>query len=304
VWFALAPLLAAAQVTPHVAVIEVAPAIYAPISWESRAAVARAFYATHRDAYDFLVFFPAFPIEVRSPDGLDADGRHFGVRNEVSGIGSELSDGGSDFGSPSRLQGAIDIHSFVPGVASTMPERALRTLAHEVAHQWSARSYFIDPVNGARSSALLGPDKVHWNYTLSSDASIMFGSRWAAQADGSFVSTESMRRYSPLDLYLMGFLGPDEVPPFTLIQPAPGVVLPDNGLPPPDGTKLIGTGRTISIADVIAAEGARSPAVADAQKVFRAAFVILTPPGQAPTDEQRAFVDGLRRPAGRDRCPL
>jgi subtilase family serine protease len=189
----------------------------------------------------------------------------------------------------------IDVHSLVPGVEEGSFDATLFVLAHEVAHQWSGRVAFQDPITGSRSTALLGPDGSHWSYALSSNASLLYGSSWRDLGDGTFVAEESRRRYSPLDLYLMGFLAPSEVPPFALIEPAAGVTVPADGLPPPDGTLLRGTGRTIALADVIAAEGERAPDASSSQAAFRAAFVVLVDSGQAPSPEQLAFVDGVRR---------
>jgi hypothetical protein len=49
---------------------------------------------------------------------------------------------------------------------------------------------------------------------------VLHGSKWEARGSGSFESVERMRRYSALDLYLMGFLSPQEAGPLRLLSPA------------------------------------------------------------------------------------
>ncbi|MBL8952766.1 MAG: hypothetical protein JNK82_18440, partial [Myxococcaceae bacterium] len=64
----------------------------------SRERAARAFFATHDDAYDFLIVFPTFPA---SWGAIEVNGLHSLVRNAVVGIGKPLVDNGAQFGSRS-----------------------------------------------------------------------------------------------------------------------------------------------------------------------------------------------------------
>jgi hypothetical protein len=286
---------AGAQDVGHVAIIRLPAASYAPEDWNTRAAAARAFFASHADGYDFLVVFPAVPVEIGAAEGAETLGRHYGVRNAVSGIGVAPFDGGGQTGSPGRLKGYVDVYSLVPGLAQAGFDAALATTAHEIAHQWSGKVGFRDPATGSRSGAILGADGAHWSFYLDSDASVLYGSDWRDAGGGTFVADASMRRYSALDLYLMGFRDPAEVPDFALLQPAGTPPHPAEAPPPPNGTSVAATARTISVADVVAAEGPRAPSVAGSQRTFRAAFAIAVAPGQEPTAEQVAFVDAVRR---------
>jgi flagellar hook assembly protein FlgD/subtilase family serine protease len=285
----------AAEDVGHVAIIRLPAASYAPDDWNARAAAAREFYGSHGDGYDFLVVFPAVPVDVGAAAGAETLGRHFAVRNAVAGIGVAPIDAGGQFGSQSRLKGFIDVYSLVPGLAQSGFDAAVATTAHEIAHQWSGRVGFRDLATGSRSSAILGADGTHWSFYLDSDASVLYGSDWRAAGGGTFVADASMRRYSALDLYLMGFLDPSEVPNFALLVPAGVPPHPADAPPPPDGTSVTATARTVSVADVVAAEGPRSPSAATSQRIFRAAFAIAVAPGQEPNAEQVAFVDAVRR---------
>jgi subtilase family serine protease/flagellar hook assembly protein FlgD len=260
-----------------------------------RQAAARAFYASHRDAYDFLIVFPTFAYDLSdSATGAEMLGLHSFVRNDITGIGQQVGDLGPSFGSAAQLKGYIDINSLVPGVVDSSFDTALGAIAHESAHQWSGRASFIDPGTGAPSLALLGQDQAHWSFFLDSNASVLYGSRWQPSGPGSFSAIESMRRYSALDLYLMGFLAPSEVAPLTLIRPAVTAHAATD-LPPPDGTAVQGTAQTVTIDQLIQAMGPRNPSISGAQATFRAAFALLVGPGQKATPEQIALVDSLRR---------
>lgn len=259
-----------------------------------RASVARKFYETHADAYDFLVVLPTFNVDL----GQEAAGLHNVVRNAVQGIGLPAHDLGAQFGSTARLKGYVDVRALTPDAQGTTLESAAAIVAHEVAHQWSGRVAYLDPVTKARRTDLLGREGAHWSFFLDSDASVLYGSDWTQVAVGSFSSAHSRLRYSSLDLYLMGLLAPDEVGPLTLLTPGAQVSYGAEDVPPADGTRIDATARTLSILDVIAAEGARVPAMAQSQKSFRAAFILLTAPGQEATPQQVAFVDALRRSLG------
>lgn len=205
-----------------------------------------------------------------------------------------ISDVGKAFGSAQRLQGFIDDYALVPGDGQNV-EGALAVVAHEIAHQWSGTATFRDPRTGQASQALLGLDGAHWSYYLDSDASVLYGADWLAGAGGTFSATATMKRYSALDLYLMGFLAPDELGPITLLQPSPGMTTPAASLPAAVGTRVAATPMVVTASDLVAAMGPRSPASSQAQASFRAAFVIVAAPGQVPAPEQLDFVDTVRR---------
>jgi len=111
------PLAVLGEDVGHVAVIRHDGASYdrylpdGSLNAASREAVARKFFQTHSDSYDFLVILPAFPVDL----GNEVEGLHLLIRNEVSGLGLPITDGGAAFGSPRRLQGYIDLASLVPG---------------------------------------------------------------------------------------------------------------------------------------------------------------------------------------------
>lgn len=256
-----------------------------------RVRVAQAFYLTHDDAYDFLVVLPTFDVDL----GPDVAGLHIPVRNDVQGIGLAQSNRAGEFGSAGRLKAYIDLRALSPDVLGTTVDTATAILAHEVSHQWTGRVRYRREGTAHLSDDLLGQNGAHWSFFFDSDASVLYGSDWEQESPGVFAATASQKRYSNLDLYLMGFLSPLEVGPLTLLQPETSSPYQATDLPPPLGTRISATAQTLSVADIIRAEGVRQPAMSRAQKSFRAAFIILTPPGGAATAAQVQFVDALRK---------
>jgi hypothetical protein len=104
----------------------------------------------------------------------------------------------------------------------------------------------------------------------------LYGHKWRDNRDGTFTSEAVRRFFSPLDLYLAGFYQASEVPPFWLIES------PEHqaDVTPKPGITVQGRAHTITIEDVMAAEGPRIPSPEQAQKQFQFAFILLTSPGQ------------------------
>ena len=250
------------------------------INAEPRQAIAKEFYKTHKDEYDFLVIFTNFDLQV--PEA-DAQAFYMGVRNDVRGLGIDIFDYTFLFGSSGRLQGTIDmgnISTLVADPADPDFEETLSTLAHEQMHRWGADLRFRD-ANGNASADLLGKDSAHWSFLLHSYGSVLYGNYWQDNGNGTFTSGAGRKYYSPLDLYLMGFNDKTQVPPMLLID-NPEI---DPERLPESGVTISGSPRSITIDDIIAVEGERVPGSADSQKTFRTAFIFITEPGTFAGDE-------------------
>jgi subtilase family serine protease/flagellar hook assembly protein FlgD len=255
---------------------------------EPRTQVSKAFYKGYADQYDFLVVFSNFEFNTG-----DAKAFYVGVRNDTRGLGRPIFDNSAFFGSAGRLQGYIDMAAL--GRYHLEPsdprfEEVMRVLAHELLHHWAAHVHFVDG-NGQRSSALLGRDDSHWSFMLDTGGSVEYGNRWADNGNGTFTSKPDRQFYSPLDLYLMGMLKKDEVPPFFYIEGSGA----DATRLPEAGVTISGIRRDVTIDQVIAAEGPRQPGADTAQKQFRLGFVLLTRPGTVATDEDVQAVNAVRQ---------
>jgi len=240
----------------------------------ARQAVAREFYANHPDDYDFLVIFTNF--DFRMPQE-EAVAFYHEVKNDVQGIGKELFDNTSLYGSDGRLQGIIDmgnINSLASDPLDPAFSETMGILSHELLHRWAAEVTFRSDDNSI-SDDLLGREGHHWSFLLDTGGSLEYGNQWVDNGNGTFTSLAGRRYFSPLDMYLMGMLDKSEVPPMLLID-NPDV---DPERLPQAGVTIDGTPQYVSIDQIIAAGGERIPGVADARKAFRMGCLYLTRPG-------------------------
>lgn len=239
-----------------------------------RQEIAKEFYKTHKDEYDFLVIFTNF--DFRMPDE-EAIAFYSEIKNDTQGIGLEIFDNSALYGSSGKLQGMVDMGN-IYNVETNPPDPGFRsslsTLGHELLHRWAANVSFIDS-SGDANTSLLGKDGNHWSFLLDSDGSVLYGNDWQDNGDGTFTSLAARKYYSPLDLYLMGFYDRSQVPPMLLID-NPGI---DPARASGAGVTVDGTARYITIDDIIAAEGERIPGPAESQKTFKTAFILITAPG-------------------------
>jgi hypothetical protein len=98
--------------------------------------------------------------------------------------------------------------------------------------------------------------------------------------NGSFRTHPPGRRYSPLDLYLMGLIDQTEVPPFFFVQEPTGLLQGRaNESFPRGNVRFQGVRHDVTIDDVVWALGPRVPSAALTTRTLRHAFVYVTSPG-------------------------
>jgi len=253
-----------------------------------RQVIAKEFLKTHKDEYDFLVVYSNFDFQM--PE-TEAKAFYVGVKNDTKGIGQQLFDVSTLFGSSGKLQGMVDMGNVSNIIADPLNpkfEDTLFLLSHEIMHRWGAYVKFKD-ANGNISTALLGRDLSHWSYLLNGYGSVLYGNQWQDNGNGTFTSLANMKYYSPLDLYLMGVYGKSQVPPMLLIA-NPGI---DPAKMLQTGDTINGTPQYVTIDDIVAAEGERIPASSEAQKTFKTAFIFITAPGTFTGDELYG-IEGIR----------
>jgi uncharacterized protein (TIGR03437 family) len=256
------------------------------------------FLETHDDSYDYIVFFNDENI---SP-GLGILAWEQTLRNNRTGYGDVPVDDGAEYGSPARLQAVLNmgpLSQYPAGVTDIISLRAssgydmLKLLGHEVGHLFLAYASVPDP-NNLAAQPMLGIQLVHWAFNFNAEASFMEGNQIqdnGPSAEPEFVTTAAVDQYSPLDQYLMGFRAPSDVPSTFLVTgnpPAFSVVFPQVGI------TFDGGRQDIQIADIIQAEGRRTPDYTVAQRHFRAAFVLIVKAGTAPPAAEVAQVENYR----------
>ena len=239
-----------------------------------RQEITKEFLKTHQDQYDFVVILSNFDYAMPQ---TEAKAFYVEVKNDIQGIGKAVFDNSAAYGS-SKLQGTIDMGNinnlgFDPLDPATF-EQTLDTLAHEQLHRWGAGVKFKQ-ADGILSTALYGKDNAHWSYLFDTDGSTGYGNDWKDNGDGTFASVSASKYYSALDLYLMGMADKSQVPVMTLLENS----TVDPTKTPEPGAIITATTKTVSIDDIIAAEGARVPDATTSQKAFRTAFILITQPG-------------------------
>lgn len=178
------------------------------------------------------------------------------VRNDVRGLGlgqggltEEFFDEGERFGCPG-LEGVV--------LMGQVQAATVTLLAQEVAHRYGAYVSFLVTDGVAPSLALLSTDGAHWSPLLETGGSPLGGNRWVA-ADGLWVSGDPTESYAPIDLYLMGLMGPEEVGPLALLvpdDPQAASLLP---LVPQADLEVAGHWLQLGVEEIVAANGPRHP---------------------------------------------
>ena len=268
------------------------------------ASVGRAFYRTHGDDYDQLIVWLSTGLTnwLGSPTALAAC---WPTRNAVSGLGLDLVDYNAALGLPPRVQAVLTMNGLqmYPGNLTTelagLPNYVTEdVLAHEFGHEWLAYCFVQAP--GAAPTALLGRALQHWSFFFDADGSVMEGPDWVRQGPDTFSSLPPIARYGPLDQYLMGLRGPDEVDSLVVISDTATFYPPDPlgpKVPYSDPNKNLtahGPWQEFAIGDVEAANGPRVPGVASAPHALRVAFALVVPRGSDATAADLAKVNMIR----------
>ena len=240
------------QVAPHVVNLRVDE----PLLQRSQLPdLTQEFYAHFQDAFDFLVVLADVQSNVAPGFQL--------VRNDIDGLGLPRSHEGALFGSAGRLQGLIDY----PIDTSFHP--ASRQSHRLIGKRWM--NYLDTPIlRGSEGDwplsdlafGILGPG-----------GGATFPYQLGPRQDGrtTLISRGPAREFNDLELYLMGLIPPSAV--------GPHVVFVDQNqrVEVVAGTATL-SGETvpITIDDILAVDGLRSPAPGAAQTDFRLATVILS----------------------------
>ena len=205
------------------------------------------------DMFDFLVFLSSDRVEATpraAPENFVA-GAHQTVRTSHFGTGQSVFDYSRIYGSRGVLQGVNAVDAYDRGLFSNF-------VTHELLHQW-----------GSYLSGTLGL-RVGTHYKVQSNVgSLLGGFLWEDTGDGLFDPICSQGSYgasraSPLDLYLMGLVEGGEVPPLRVSKTAFDCSAP------------VYNYSTVTMADLQAMQGVRTPGPADCQRRFRIGFVVET----------------------------
>lgn len=262
-------------------------------------AVARTFYEHYEDDVDQIALYYDFVLPLL---GGGVVAYHFTIKNEVEGIGyknfrsREVFDNSGALGSNGRLEGFTNmgyVHKYgdnLNALRDTITH--LGVLIHELGHQWLSRVFHRE---SGRTHTDLQEFGGHWSFVTDTDASFMQGNEIRDNGDGSFTTLEKDAVFSPMDLYMLGVIPPEDVPEFFYV--ADGTA--NSAMLPQWGFTMQGRRVDVDVDDVIAEEGPRLPAAEEARKDYRVAMVLLVPQGQQPNqasiDKVQDFADLLVR---------
>ncbi|MGH9855265.1 MAG: hypothetical protein ACREBD_35980, partial [Blastocatellia bacterium] len=252
---------------------------------------AQAFYATHpnRDVYDFVYLLTDFDFSLGNAFAF-----YLSLRNDARGIGQPVGafPGALDINSQ-RIQGILNLSNISteypdsPVTRFLGPNHALSVMGQEQGHRWL--SYVGFPGD---STLVLGRDDAHWSFFLNIESttsslaaprsSSMEGNVWRDNGNGTFTSINLIDGYSRLDQYLMGLRPATDVPD-TFVITNPSGTTATRGSNPRPNTTVTGGKQTVTINQILEANGARNPESTAAPKNFRAAVVLLTRQGAPPS---------------------
>jgi hypothetical protein len=220
----------------------------------------RKLFSVLPDAFDFALVMAGMQI-FRPKDLAENVPYDVLVSNSVQNIGMDSLDKTAQFGSAGRLKSVI-YHSFGD----------LAIFDHEVAHTWGAA---IGQSRGLLDETY-NVNQGHWGKLT--DIQGQLGAyyfdpggaigHFAYNGDGTWrlIANTEVEPYSPLELYVIGLLPPEQVPPIHILGS------PDAS----DPNRITAASyRTVSIEDLLRTEGgARIPSAAESQKDFNLAFII------------------------------
>ncbi|MDX2023138.1 MAG: hypothetical protein SF187_23085 [Deltaproteobacteria bacterium] len=221
--------------------------------------------------------------------GTDALAYAVNVRNEVKGLGRRLplQDMSGSYGSKGTLRAVVNMKGV--GLSSTDEQKnwtvGLQIWGQETGHRFMAFMEVRDPRSGRPSDLLLGRDCAHFDWFVDTQASVQDGLAWTDNGNGTFTWTDRTLRYGNLDLYGMGLMPGDELPPFFAITDVANYTRPAcldwSGGRIPTQQTVTGKRLDLGIDDVVAANGLRVPEMSTGY--MRELQVVVTKPNESVT---------------------
>lgn len=227
------------------------------------------------------------------------------MANDVRGIGADDPRWGEVYDTTNtQMEGFIFMNA--AQLWAENPEAGRFVFGQEFMHRWGA--FVTVDHEELEPDALLGRDLAHWSYWFSTTNSPMEGNTWVDNGDGTWtIDYAATSTYSDLDLYLMGLVGPEDVPEQTVLlvsdEEQARVERERASAPEALVESLYGAGSPVTVTAtpvhfgldaIIAAEGEREPTVADSPKAFRMATIVLVLSHDKIDDDALAMLDGVR----------
>ena len=213
------------------------------------------------------------------------------LANDVTGLGFS---GEFDETPDNRVEAMIFMNEAARWIEDPVVGRYV--FEQEVMHRWGA---YVG-VAGLPDQEHLGRDGMHWSFWMDTPNSPMEGNRWVDNGDGTWTTDgAAVSTYSELDLYLMGFMEPEEVPQQTLLVPTHGLDGNDASSKPighagESDLTVEATAIHFGIEDIIAVEGRRRPGAGNSPRQFHMAMIVVLLHDDVLTPDLADELDAMR----------
>lgn len=267
---------------------------------ENQRAIVQEVLAVHPDIFDTIQIYTSFVDQAHLGSAY-----YSGIANAVSGIGIGSYNSRPSYGLPregGRLSGFSNMNSMLMwGRGSFDGLDQVRSsyhaiIAQELSHRWLFFMRFRDGT-GQLSDALIGRDGSHWSRLAHAYGSVQDGQWWEDNGGGTFHNQGTDLGFAPLDRYAMGMIPAEDVEPFFFID---GATLDGQPLGPTDRVPQFALvqGRRVDVTmtQILAAMGPRNPPAGIESPYYRAAFVLVTAPGE-PRSSWGPHLEALQRVA-------
>ena len=233
------------------------------------------FYEHFDDQFDFLMFVS----NIDDPYH-DIFGTYHPVRNDTAGIGQKTFSRRAYRRLTARLQGVMHF----PGYDLIRLGPSL----HELMHRWA--NHVVPWKRPSGWWSLFVPRIGSWSHWGFSSANGQLGGfrladlvdhgngQYSAGKFGLIANNGNSVPYSPIELYLAGFLPLEDVPDLTIAEDAEWLVDEKGVYTATDDRHLMFTASQLTVytaEDLVAEHGERVPAYSDTQRNFRAAAILL-----------------------------
>jgi hypothetical protein len=262
----------------------------------SESGLGHKFYENFPDDFFQYVYFSLFN------QTMGGFANEFNIENSVSGIGLPIFDNSASYGSGGALESRCNMNNL--GVWFTDPtqrftggaqQNFLTIMGQESVHRWGAFVKFEDG-GGQESNLILGRSDAHWSFYLDVDHSILEGGDWDLVSTDFYRCNTWVDYCSDLDEYLMGLRDAEEVKPMFYVSSSSNNIEGNRDNPPPvPNNTASGTPVPVTIDDIIANEGLRTPTPATEVKDLRQAFILITLNGQIVSQANKDKIAGFRR---------
>jgi len=228
-------------------------------------------YNKFADKYDFIFLVLNEP---SIPSSLYYYGMLIGVSNDVQGIGKNIYDYSSDYGSSGKLKAVMQL--------TALEYLKYGPALHELAHQWANFALPTHSVDAPGTNLTSYPYGSHWGFTGGSTKGQLGGFKQSSLIEngsnsytvdefGPFANGGNGIPYNELELYLMGMIPLSSVSNFDMFTDITSLTVNTSTFDFTASTRTTYTPQ--SLEDLL---GERDPSIDNSQKDFKLLVIVIT----------------------------